>query len=313
MGAVGPTTLGTVLVTGGTGTFGQAFARRVLDDNLVKRLIIYSRDEAKQARMKASFADPRLVMRLGDVRDRERLELAFHGVDRVVHAAALKQVDRSALDIMEFIKTNIYGTGNVITAAHAAGVGNVLVLSTDKAVASATPYGATKASAEWLAVAGNVYGHAHIAALRYGNVVGSRGSVLEAWQRQYEAGKPLTITDERMTRFWISIEDAVDLALLALDRMRGGEIFIPKNLDRGRVVDFALRHFPDAAFSTTGKRSYEKIHEVLVACEESDRLVDVGDCYVLEPMHACWSPGPYGMTSGSPVGENFQYRSDGWE
>lgn len=305
--------LGTVLVTGGTGTFGQAFARRVLDDNLVERLIVLSRCELKQARMEAEFANPRLVMRLGDVRDQERLELAFQGVDCVVHAAALKQVDRSALDIMEFVKTNVYGTQNVIAAAHVAKVFKVLVLSTDKAVASSTPYGSTKAIAEWLAIGGNVYGSAKIAACRYGNVVGSRGSVVEIWDAQAREGRPLTITSRRMTRFWIPIGDAVDLALLALSRMRGGEIFIPKDLGRSLVVDFAHRHFPlETKFEITGKRSYEKIHEVLVAPEEVDRLVDVGDCYVLEPLHVLWSPSPYGMTSGSPVGEDFTYRSNGW-
>jgi UDP-N-acetylglucosamine 4,6-dehydratase len=310
MGAVG-TKLGTVLVTGGTGTFGQAFARKVLDDNLVDRLIVFSRDEAKQARMAAEFADPRLVMRLGDVRDQERLALAFQGVDRVVHAAALKQVDRSALDIMEFVKTNIYGTQNVITAAHTAKVFKVLILSTDKAVSSSTPYGATKSVAEWLAVAGNVYGSAKIATCRYGNVIGSRGSVLETWNRQYMAGEPLPITDERMTRFWIGIWDAVDLALLALNRMCGGEIFIPKDLNRSRIVDFAQQHFLNPEFMEVGKRSYEKIHEVLVASEEVDRLVDCGDVYVLLPMHVRWSPGPYGVEEGVPVEEGFEYRSDG--
>ncbi len=304
--------LGTVLVTGGTGTFGRAFARKVLDDNLVERLIVYSRDEAKQSRMKAELAnDPRLRRFIGDVRDRERLEVAFQGADTIVHSAALKQVDRSALDIVEFVKTNVYGTQNVIMAAHAAGVSQVLVLSTDKAVASATPYGATKSCAEWLAVAGNVYGNARIAALRYGNVIGSRGSVLETWRRQYEAGEPLTITDERMTRFWIPIEDAVDFALLTLDRMRGGEIFIPKDLDRSKVVDLARLHFPDATFEMTGKRSYEKLHEALVAPEEVDRCVDCGDVLVLLPEHVRWEPGPYGLEEGVPVPEDFEYRSDG--
>ena len=303
--------LGTCLVTGGTGTFGRAFARRVLDDGLVERLIVYSRDEYKQARMEAEFqSDPRLRFYLGDVRDRDQLRRAFSGVDTVVHCAALKRVDRSALDVMEFIKTNVLGTMNVIEAAHDRNVGRVVVLSTDKAVESVTPYGACKAIAEWLAIAGNVYGDTHICAVRYGNIMNSRGSVLEAWQRQHDADEPLTVTDDHMTRFWLRIEQAVDLVLLALDRMGGGEIFIPKDVDRGRVIDFALRYFPDAEFVETGKRSYEKIAEVLVAAEETDRLVDCGDCYVLQPMHVRWEPGPYGVTCGSPVGEDFQYRSD---
>lgn len=302
--------LGTVLVTGGTGTFGRAFARRVLDDELATRVIVYSRDELKQAQMEAEFSDARLRFYLGDVRDRDQLRRAFRGVDTVVHAAALKRVDRSALDMMEFIKTNVLGTMNVIEAAHDRDVKRVVVLSTDKAVESVTPYGACKAIAEWLAISGNVYGDTHICAVRYGNIVGSRGCVLDTWRRQYEAGEPLTITDDRMTRFWLRIEQAVDLVLLALERTGGGEIFIPKGVDRGRVVSLARRYFPDAEFVETGKRSYEKINEVLVAVEEADRLVECDDCYVLEPMHVRWEPGPFGATSGSPVGKDFQYRSN---
>jgi len=299
-----------MLITGGTGTFGNAFAQRVLDFHLADRLIILSRDEKKQLDMRARFNDPRLRFYLGDVRDRDQLRRAFSDVDTVVHAAALKRVDRSALDVVEFIKTNVLGTMNVIEAAHDRNVGRVVALSTDKAVESVTPYGACKAIAEWLAISGNVYGDTHICAARYGNIVNSRGSVLETWRRQYDAGEPLAITDDRMTRFWLCIEQAVDLVLLALARMGGGEIFIPKDVDRGRVIDFARRYFPDAEFVQTGKRSYEKIAEVLVAAEETDRLVDCGDCYVLQPMHVRWEPGPYGMTCGSPVGEDFQYRSD---
>jgi len=284
----------------------------VLDDELATRLIVYSRDELKQARMEAEFqSDPRLRFYLGDVRDRDQLRRAFSDVDTVVHAAALKRVDRSALDVVEFIKTNVLGTMNVIEAAHDRNVGRVVALSTDKAVESVTPYGACKAIAEWLAISGNVYGDTHICAVRYGNIVNSRGSVLETWRRQYDAGEPLAITDDRMTRFWLCIEQAADLVLLALGRMGGGEIFIPKGVDRGRVIDFARRYFPDAEFVQTGKRSYEKVNEVLVAAEEADRLVDCGDCYVLQPMHVRWEPGPFGATSGSPVGEDFQYRSDG--
>jgi len=283
----------------------------VLDDELAARVIVYSRDEWKQAQMEAEFqSDPRLRFYLGDVRDRDQLRRAFGGVDTVVHCAALKRVDRSALDVVEFIKTNVLGTMNVIEAAHDRNVGRVVALSTDKAVESATPYGACKALAEWLAISGNVYGNTHISAARYGNIVNSRGSVLETWQRQHDAGEPLAITDDQMTRFWLNIEQAVDLVLLALARMGGGEIFIPKDVDRGRVIDFARRYFPDAEFVQTGKRSYEKIAEVLVAAEETDRLVDCGDCYVLQPMHVRWEPGPYGMACGSPVGEDFQYRSD---
>lgn len=304
--------LGICLVTGGTGTFGHAFAKRVLDGLLATRVVVYSRDEYKQAQMRAEFdAGERLRFILGDVRDREQMERALGSVDTVVHAAALKQVDRSATDILEFKRTIVDGTQNVITACHARRVKKLCVLSTDKAVEACTPYGACKALAEWLAISGNVYGDCRIFAVRYGNVVGSRGSVLDIWERQHTAGCPLTITDERMTRFWLPIEDAVELVLYGMAHSGGGEIFIPKVTAKGRVVDFASDHFQSASFHTMGKRSYEKVHEVLIAPEEADRCVDVGECYVLLPRHVRWQPGPFGAASGSPVGNGFEYRSDG--
>ena len=303
--------LGTVLVTGGTGTFGHAFTERVLRDNLAERVKILSRDEKKQADMQAQFDDPRLRFFLGDVRDQARLERAFQGVDVVIHAAALKRVERSASDIMEFVLTNVYGTMNVINACHNQGVRKLIALSSDKAVSSVTPYGATKALMEWYAIAGNVYGSTRSACVRYGNIVGSRGSVLETWRRQYEAGRPLTVTDERMTRFWISIEDAVALVLLAVQRSGGGEIFIPKNVARGSILDLARRYFPDAGFRVTGSRAYEKLHESLVSPDEVERLRDAGDVYVLvpHPNTVRWAPGPYGVDF-PPVPVSFQYRSD---
>lgn len=310
MAASGTLELGTVLVTGGTGTFGRAFVRRVLDEGLVERIIIYSRDEYKQQDMRAEFGnDARLRFYLGDVRDVEQLERALQGVDTVIHSASLKQIQRSALDILEFVATNVFGTANVVKACHRAGVEKMCFLSTDKAVEAMVPYGVTKALAEWLAIAGNVYGDARICAVRYGNVVGSRGSVLETWRRQHEAGEPLSITDFRMTRFWLSIGEAVDLVLYALRNTGGGEVFIPKITECGLVTDFALRYFPGATFVETGKRSYEKVHEVLVAREEVDRLVDAGYCYVLLPLHVRWQPGPFGAPLPR-VNEDFEYRSD---
>lgn len=301
----------TILITGGTGTFGNAFTEHILSNRLADRVIIFSRDEKKQQEMRARFADPRLRFYLGDVRDRRRLRRAFAGVDAVVHAAALKQVDRSALDIMEFIATNAIGTKNVLEVAHDCGVGKVVVLSTDKACASITPYGATKALAEWQAVAANIYGPTRSCAVRYGNIIGSRGSVLELWQRQAESGKPLVITDDQMTRFWMPIEDAVKLVLLALERTGGGEIFIPYCVKRGKVIQLAARHFPGSEIIVTGeKRSYEKIHEELVTPEEVDRCHDCGDVYVLAPMHVRWEPGPWGVDYPL-VAPDFQYRSDG--
>ena len=303
------------LITGGTGSFGRALTKRVLANNLTDRLVIFSRDEKKQQTMRAEFDDPRVRFILGDVRDLAQLKLALQGIDVAFHAAALKQIDRSALDVVEFIKTNVLGTMNLIDACHANEVKRAIVLSTDKACASCTPYGATKALAEWLAISANVYGPTRISATRYGNVVGSRGSVLELWQRQYDAGELLTITQEQMTRFWMTIDDAVDLALLALARGRGGEVFIPRGIRRGRVLDFAQEHFPNAAgWRYVGKRAYEKTHEMLIAPEEADRVRDCGDVFVLLPHPSLvrWEPVPYGMLpgEGAPAGADFQYRSD---
>lgn len=308
--------LNNLLITGGTGSFGRAFTRRALAGKLAERVVIFSRDEWKQAQMKAQFNDPRLRFLLGNVRDKERLVRAFQDVDVVVHAAALKKVDRSGEAFDEFFKTNCLGAANVIDACHLAGVEKCVALSTDKAVSSTTPYGTSKAVGEWLFVGGNAWGPCRFSLVRYGNVLHSRGSVLETWAKQYAAGQPLTITDPAMTRFWLSIEDAVGLALLALDRMRGGEVFIPKRLGEGgcimssKIVDLARSRWPDAEFEVTGKRSYEKQNECLVADEERDRLRDMGDVYVLLPLHVRWEPPPYGF-AGRPVGAEFQYRSDG--
>jgi UDP-N-acetylglucosamine 4,6-dehydratase len=192
--------------------------------------------------------------------------------------------------------------------AHECDVKKLVVLSTDKACASTTPYGATKSLAEWLAIAGNVYGPTRSCAVRYGNIVGSRGSVIETWRNQNEAGQSITITDKEMTRFWMSIDAAVRLVLLALHRMGGGEIFIPDGVTSDSVYDLARRLYPDAYITETGKRSYEKVHEMLVSPEERDRLRDCGDVYVLLPEHVRWEPGPYG-TDGMPVPPDFQYRS----
>jgi UDP-N-acetylglucosamine 4,6-dehydratase len=298
----------TLLITGGTGTFGRAFATHALTNNLYSRIVILSRDEKKQSDMRAEFNDSRLRFLLGDVRDVDRLEMALRGVDHIIHAAALKQVDRSALDIIEFINTNVNGTRNVIRVAHKCGVKKLVVLSTDKACASTTPYGATKSLAEWLAIAGNVYGPTRSCATRYGNIVGSRGSVFEIWRQQKKAGQSITVTDERMTRFWMTIDQAVELVLLALNRMRGGEVFIPRDITAVNIMKIARDAFPDAYITETGKRSYEKIHEMLVSPEERDRLRFCGDVYVLLPEHVRWEPGPYG-TDGVPVPPDFQYRS----
>ena len=288
---------GPVLVTGGTGTFGHALVRVALERGLFPRFLIFSRDEYKQAMMAEAFGrDPRLRFYLGDVRDPDALALAMRTAPYVIHAAALKQVDRSARDFPQFVQTNVVGTMNVVRACHAAGVRKCVVLSTDKACEATTPYGATKAVAEWLAVTGSTYGPCRFAAVRYGNVLGSRGSVLEIWRKQLEAGGEILVTDPDMTRFWLTPEDAVALALYALANLNGGEVFVPKDPPRSSVRDLARSAFPLAPLRVVGKRAYEKSHEVLVSSEELDRARDVGPCVVLvpPPPFVHWDPPPFG-------------------
>jgi len=300
----------TILITGGTGTFGHAFVPVALER--YKKVVVLSRDELKQAQMQAEFPDVRFY--LGDVRDKDRLIRAFREVDVVVHAAAYKRIERSALDIGSFLDVNVIGTRNVLMAAHDCGVSKVVVLSSDKACSSATPYGATKSLAEWLAINANVYGNCRSMATRYGNVECSRGSVSEIWEQRAKSGLPLQITHPLMSRFWMSIEEAVNLVLFALDNGRGGEVFIPKNIRRGKIVDFARKVQPGAEIEFIGKRGYEKLTEELVSAEEVDRLVDVGDAYVLLPHREFvrWAPLPYGMCEweGQKVDPSFRYRSD---
>lgn len=298
-----------ILITGGTGTFGNAFTQYALAHNLYKRIIILSRDEDKQQTMRNRFSDERLRFFLGDVRDQACLFRAFDGVDAIIHAAALKHVDRSGESFDQFHATNTIGSSNVINAAILAGVSKAVFLSSDKACEPSTPYGTTKRAMEWFAVGGNAWGHSRFCCTRYGNVLDSRGSVLGLWQARVDAGLPLQITDPSMTRFWMTIQDAVDLALLALKRMRGGEIFIPKNVNRSSVGELALKHHPGWPVKITGKRSYEKQHELLVSGEEMDRLRDCGDVYVLLPEHVRWEPRPYGE-SAPGVGAGFEYGSD---
>ena len=311
----GTANLGNVLITGGTGTFGRAFARRVLDDGLAGFVAVYSRDEVKQHRMKEDFgSDPRLRFHLGDVRDLYQLRRSLLGVDTVVSAAAFKRVERSFTDFREFLRTNVHGTENVVEACHSTGVTRLVVLSSDKAVEPVTPYGISKSCAEIIAVTASAYGpRCRVCATRYGNVLGSRGSVLELWHERRDAGLPILVTDPAMTRFWMTIGEAVNLVLLALARMRGGEVFVPKGVPSSSVADLARSRFPRAGVEYVGKRAVEKVHERLVAAEEVDRTVDCGDVLVVlpHPGHVRWTPPPYGSVpgEGSPVPEDFQYRS----
>lgn len=274
-----------ILVTGGTGSFGQAFARRVLAGGERCTIRIYSRDELKQYEMAQAFGqDPRLRFFIGDVRDRDRLVRAMHEIDLVIHAAALKHVPVCEFNPAEAVKTNIEGSQNVIDAAIDTGVRRTLALSTDKAVNPVNLYGATKLCAEKLFVHGNVYAGARdirFSCVRYGNVMGSRGSVIPLFRRQAETGS-LTITDRRMTRFWLSLEQAVDLVLHAAGEMQGGEIFVPK-IPSMRIVDLARALAPTATLREVGRRPGEKLHEVLLTAEESCHAQDRGRHYVVSP------------------------------
>jgi UDP-N-acetylglucosamine 4,6-dehydratase/5-epimerase len=277
----------TVLVTGGTGTFGQAFVSRLLRNNHVKKVIVFSRDEFKQHQMQHRMPDPRKKLRffIGDVRDRERLERAFSGVDIVVHAAALKQVPAIEYNPTEAIKTNINGSQNVIDAALNAQVKKVMLISSDKAVQPINLYGATKLAAEKLFVAANVYhGDKYVTAfsvVRYGNVVGSRGSFVELLRTQRESGT-ITLTHEKMTRFWITIETVMDVVLESMSLMQGGEIFVPK-MGNMPVYDVVKMLTPECKIKVTGIRPGEKLHEVLVTEYEAPRTHDIGYAYVIKP------------------------------
>ncbi len=263
-----------ILISGGTGTFGQACVSNLLTKP-IKKIIIFSRDEKKQWDMQRSIPDPRLRFFIGDVRDKDRLERAFHGVDYVIHAAALKQVPAIEYNPIEAIKTNVYGTQNVIDCSIDQGVKKTILLSSDKAVNPINLYGASKLCAEKLMLHGNVYGKCKFAVVRYGNVIGSRGSVLEVFREQVKTGV-LTITDKDMSRFWITRENAVDLVLLAFSIMSGGEIFVP-NLEKKKVMDLAHAIRSEYSAETnnnviikeTGIRSGEKLHEVLMTLDES--------------------------------------------
>ncbi len=277
----------TILITGGTGTFGQALVARLLKDNQVGKVIVFSRDEFKQHHMQQKVVDPHKKLRffIGDVRDRDRLERAFGGVDIVVHAAALKQVPAIEYNPTEAIKTNINGSQNVIDAALDAGVSKVMLVSSDKAVQPINLYGATKLAAEKLFVAANVYQggkyNSSFSVVRYGNVVGSRGSFVELLRTQRETGT-ITLTHEKMTRFWITIESVMDVVLESLSLMQGGEIFVPK-MGNMPVVDVVKMLTPECKIKVTGIRPGEKLHEVLITEYEAPRAHDIGYAYVIKP------------------------------
>jgi UDP-N-acetylglucosamine 4,6-dehydratase len=279
-----------VLITGGTGSFGRAFAKKVLQEDLVSAVVILSRDEWKQWEMKSSdplFSSPKIRFFLGDIRDKERLKRAFQDVDLLVHAAALKQVPAAEYNPTEFVKTNVQGTMNVIDAALDCGVKKVIALSTDKAVNPINLYGASKLCADKLTVAGNAYvgkrGYPLFSVVRYGNVLGSRGSIIPYWQTLIKEGaKELPLTDLRMTRFWITIDQAVDFVLRSFEKMRGGEIFVPK-VPSMKLVDLADAMAPSINKKIIGIREGEKLHELLISQEDASHTVEYDDHYVIAP------------------------------
>lgn len=299
-----------VLVTGGTGSFGKKFVEIMLKEYRPKRLVVFSRDELKQHDMRASGLDhPNLRYFIGDVRDEGRLERAFVGVTIVVHAAALKQVPACEYNPFEAIQTNIIGGRNVIDAAINRGVRRVLALSTDKAVNPINLYGATKLCAEKMFVQANAYAgtqDTHFSCARYGNVVGSRGSVIPVFLEQRKRGK-ITVTDPRMTRFWITLDQGVRFVIRSFEKMHGGEIFVPK-IPSMRLVDMARTLAPECELEYIGIRPGEKLHEALISEDEARHAVETGDMYVIKPNHSWWSN--QNWLSGRQLPEGFRYTSD---
>ena len=300
-----------ILVTGGTGSFGKKFIEIMLKEYTPAKLIVFSRDEQKQHEMRQrGFDHPNLRYFIGDIRDGERLRRAFEGVDFVVHAAALKQVPACEYNPMEAVKTNILGSSNVIDAALDANVERVVALSTDKAVNPINLYGATKLAAEKLFVQSNAYAggrKSRFACVRYGNVVGSRGSVVPVFLRQREGGV-ITITDERMTRFWISLEQGVRFVIRCLDQMHGGEVFVPK-IPSMKVVDLAKVIAPKAKVNVIGIRPGEKLHEVLISEDEARTVVEMEDMFVVQPAEAMWF-GRDWEKFGESIADEFRYASN---
>ncbi len=300
----------TILVTGGTGSFGKKFTTVVLRDYAPKKLIIFSRDELKQHEMKmAGFDHSCLRYFIGDVRDLERLRRAMHGVDVVVHAAALKQVPACEYNPIEAIMTNIMGAKNVIDAALDQGVKKVLALSTDKAVNPVNLYGATKLCAEKLFVQSNSYSGAsgtRFSCVRYGNVVGSRGSVIPLFIKQRQNGA-ITVTDPRMTRFWITLEQGVHFVINCIERMQGGEVFVPK-IPSMNILDLVKVVAPECHIEEIGIRPGEKLHEVLLSEDEARHTLELEDMFIVQPMHSWWN-GEH-CQDGRPLPDGFKYGSD---
>jgi UDP-N-acetylglucosamine 4,6-dehydratase len=306
----------TILITGGTGSFGKQYVKTILAGYSPRKLIVYSRDELKQFEMQQAYGQDCMRYFLGDVRDRDRLTQAMNGVDFVIHAAALKQIPQAEYNPMECIKTNVHGAENVIHGALANNVEKVIALSTDKAANPINLYGATKLCSDKLFVAANNVAGGHrtrFAAVRYGNVVGSRGSVVPFFQRLIDAGSDhLPITDSRMTRFWITLQQGVDFVLKNFRRMHGGEIFVPK-IPSVRMTDLASAMAPGLEQRIIGIRPGEKLHEIMCPADDSHLTLEFVDHFVIKPTIQFVGRGNFEENGvgerGMPVAQDFEYHS----
>ncbi len=305
----------TILLTGGTGSFGKHFCKVMLEKYHPKTIRIYSRDELKQHEMRQIFGEDIIRYFIGDVRDASRLKRAMEGADLVIHAAALKQVPSCEYNPFEAIKTNIYGAENIINAAIDTGVQKVVALSTDKAVNPANLYGATKLCAEKIFIQGNSYSGlrgTRFCCVRYGNVIGSRGSVIPLFSKQKKTGK-ITITDDRMTRFWITLDQAVELVITALQIALGGEIFVPK-IPSMRITDLATAVAPDCDIEIIGTRPGEKLHESLITEEEGRNTISYNGMYIILPNYTWWEK-RHNYKEAKKLADDFIYssnRNDEW-
>lgn len=299
-----------ILITGGTGSFGKAFIAEMLANHDPRRIVIFSRDELKQYEVRQKFEDdPRLRFFIGDIRDQHRLMRAMHGVDYVVHAAALKQVDTAEYNPFEYVQTNIIGSQNVVEAAIDARVKKVVALSTDKASSPLNLYGATKLAADKLFQSANHYAAGYetrFSVVRYGNVMGSRGSVIPFFKKLAAEGKPLPVTDTRMTRFWITLPQAVQFVVDSFDQMQGGELYVPR-IPSMRIVDLVEAVAPGAETYEMGIRPGEKLHEEMISLDDARRTLRIDDRYVVLPTIANWGFSP---PDGESLPDGFAYRSD---
>jgi UDP-N-acetylglucosamine 4,6-dehydratase len=299
-----------ILITGGTGSFGKAFVELLLEKYNPRRIVIYSRDELKQYEVRQRFNDdPRLRWFIGDIRDQHRLTRAMHQVDYVIHAAALKQVDTAEYNPFEYVQTNIVGSQNVVEAAIDAGVKKVVALSTDKASSPLNLYGATKLAADKLFQSANHYAAGYetrFSVVRYGNVTGSRGSVVPFFTKLAAEGTPLPITDRRMTRFWITLPQAVDFVVDSFEQMQGGELYVPR-IPSVRIMDLVEAIAPGAQTHEIGIRPGEKLHEEMISLDDARRTLRTGDRFVILPTIANWG---FTAPAGDELPEGFAYRSD---